>query len=371
MSTTTPIKVGFVGLSTTGWASAVLGPALLQDSLKNTYDLVAVSTSSEESARASAEKYSKEVGHPIEAYFGSTEQIAADPNVDLVAISVKAPYHKALVLPVIQAKKDIFIEWPAGASLEETEEIAEAARVHGVRTIVGLQTRHQAAIQKVRELLSSGIIGTVRSTNITNLIPREGHLWIPFSKEKDLYLVEHKNGATQLHIPILHLLDTVSYLLGDFSSITATSTIAYPTGTVVDNDGKPTPRTYAAQNPDHFSITGILPGGVLANLFWRSGYALGKGRRMYMWEIEGDEGVIRIESSSPFPSVVEPEVYLNGTQVDLDGPTGAVHTIGAAWKDFAEHGSHHATIEDAVKNHKLIDAIEKSAREGKTIHLSL
>lgn len=88
-----------------------------------------------------------------------------------------------------------------------------------------------------------------------------------------------------------------------------------------------------------------------------------------MWEIEGDEGVLRIESAAPFPSIIESELYLNGTQVDLDAQAGVQYTLGAAWKDFAEHGCHHATIEDAVKNHRLIEAIETSAREGKRVEL--
>jgi len=144
-----PIKVGFVGLSTTGWAAKTLAPSLMQSSLRETYDIVAVSTSSEESAQKSANKYSKDIGHPIKAYHGDTSKIASDPDVDLVAIAVKTPYHKQLVMPVIEAKKDFFLEWPAGASLEETKAIAEAAHRQGVRSIIGLQGRHSTALRKV------------------------------------------------------------------------------------------------------------------------------------------------------------------------------------------------------------------------------
>lgn len=146
--TSKKINVGFVGLSSAGWAANTLAPAITHSSL-NTYDLIALSTTSETSAQASAEKYSKELGHPVKAYFGDTSKIANDPDVNLVVISVKAPQHKQAVLPVIEAKKDFFIEWPAGASIEETEEIAAAARKQGVRTIVGLQGRHSYVSIKV------------------------------------------------------------------------------------------------------------------------------------------------------------------------------------------------------------------------------
>lgn len=146
----TKINVGFVGLSaSSGWAAGSLAPAIFQPSLRDRFDLVAVSTTSEKSATASAEKYSKEAGHNIKAYFGETSKIASDPEIDLVVVSVKAPYHREAVLPVIEAKKNFFLEWPAGISTKEAEEIATAAHKNGVRSIIGLQGRHAVVVRKV------------------------------------------------------------------------------------------------------------------------------------------------------------------------------------------------------------------------------
>jgi predicted dehydrogenase len=142
-----PIHVGFVGLSKTGWASSALAPAMFM--LKDKYTLVAVSTSSPESASASAEKYTKDLGYLVKSYHGDTSRVAGDPGVGLVAVAVRAVNHRAAVLPAIEAGKDIFIEWPAGANLKETTEIEEAARRKGIRTMVGLQSRHSPVITKV------------------------------------------------------------------------------------------------------------------------------------------------------------------------------------------------------------------------------
>ena len=142
-----PIKTGFVGLSSKGWASGALGQSLMKSPK---YSLVAVSTTSPESAQASAETQSKVVGHAVKAYHGSTKDIANDPDVEFVAVSVKAPLHKEALLPVIEAGKDFFIEWPAGKSLEETTEIARLAKEKGLKTIVGLQGRQSPFVKKVR-----------------------------------------------------------------------------------------------------------------------------------------------------------------------------------------------------------------------------
>ena len=145
---TKPIRVGFIGLSTSGWAVNMLGPSLTQPSMRHLYDLVAVCTRSEASASASAEKQAKEVGHPVKAYH-EISSIVADPDIDLIVVSITAKDHKAAVLAAINAGKDFFIEWPAGGRIETTLEIAQAAREKGVKSIVGLQGRHSRFANKV------------------------------------------------------------------------------------------------------------------------------------------------------------------------------------------------------------------------------
>ena len=188
MSTNSTLKVGFVGLSKAGWAAGSIAPAILQDSLKDKIDLVAVSTRSQESANESAAIYAEKVGHPVKAFSGSSAAIANDPDVNFVAVSVTAIHHKSSVLPVIEAGKPFFVEWPAGTSSRETAEIAEAARLRGVRSLVGLQTRSSRAVQKVswlcflsmlsdkkcqiREVVQSGKIGKVLSVQLVRFSSR-------------------------------------------------------------------------------------------------------------------------------------------------------------------------------------------------------
>jgi len=197
-------------------------------------------------------------------------------------------------------------------------------------------------------------------------------------RRKTKYIsTDHKffKGATRLSVPIGHQLDQVTHLLGDFASLTATEAILYPVGTFIDADGKPTGKTVQSEIPDHYSITGFLKTGVLVNLFWRAGYAVGEetGRRQYIWEIDGEEGTIRLESNGPLgalPAMVEPDLYLNGKKVELDNPGGPVDSVSVEWKEFADgNRGDYATIEDAVKHHELLDAIELSAKEGRRVVL--
>ncbi|KAG2005039.1 hypothetical protein CC2G_003538 [Coprinopsis cinerea AmutBmut pab1-1] len=207
---TPPIKVAFIGLSTQGWASTTLAPSLTHPSLRSTYSLVAVSTTSPSSALQTAEKWSRELGHEVRAFHGDVESNllrgAADTHwenesdnvksdddesknddsdnklnnnnnagklpfdFDLAVISIRPLSHQPTLLPIIRSKKDFFIEWPVGRNSSETREIAAEAQRYGVRSIVGLQGRLGWAVNKAKEIIESGKIGKILSTNVVSTV---------------------------------------------------------------------------------------------------------------------------------------------------------------------------------------------------------
>jgi len=365
------IRVGFVGLSKTGWAANALAPGLLLTNDK--YTLTAVSTTSAESSSESATKYSEQLGHIVKSFYGDTAQISNNPEVDLVAISVKSTAHRDAVLPAIEAGKDIFIEWPAGRNLEETVEIAEAVKRKGVRAMVGLQSRHTPVIHKVKELINSGKIGKVLSTTIISLSPRELGVWGPRLNDSNRYAADETAGVTLLDIAAGHQLDILTYILGGFSSVSATSATIYPTATIHDSAGNPTGETVQVTTSDHVSFTGLLESGAVASATWHSGYPSTPGRKQFLWVIDGEEGSIKLESDAPsgaFISIRDPDLYLNGELVQLESKGGLIENVKVGWEEFAKGGEgRYATIEDAVRNKQLLKAIDKSAKEGKRVTL--
>lgn len=146
-----PIRLGVIGLSAQGWAAMALTPPLFDPLLKDKYTITAVATSSEASARASVAKYSELTGHTVKGYYGESgaKELANDPNVDLVVVSVKVPDHWAAVSPALEAGKDIYVEWSPGKNFEETQRIADGAKAKGLRTFVGAQYSHSATTRKV------------------------------------------------------------------------------------------------------------------------------------------------------------------------------------------------------------------------------
>src|SRR5438034_8859074 len=133
------IRVGIIGANPDrGWAAEAHIPAL--KSLSDDFEITALSTTRRESADAA----SKLFGVPIA--FDNHQDLVSNPAVDVVAVTVKVPYHLELATAALEAGKAVYCEWPLGNGLNEAETLAALAAGRGVRTIVGLQARQAPAI---------------------------------------------------------------------------------------------------------------------------------------------------------------------------------------------------------------------------------
>lgn len=162
------------------------------------YELVALCNSTVESAKRSIEFHG--LPSTVKAY-GDTSEMAEDPDVDVIVITVNWKNHLQSIKPAILAKKKVFIEWPCGASTAEAEEIARLAKQHGVQTAVGLQMRGDPTVQKAREIIADGTLGRITSAVVTgcfNTAP--ARVWM---KELDFYL-DFFGGGNEYHIGFAH-----------------------------------------------------------------------------------------------------------------------------------------------------------------------
>src|SRR5437588_12356551 len=155
------LGVGIIGVNPVrGWAAEAHIPALR--ALPN-YEIRALSAHSAESARAAGEVFG------VSAVFSDHEQLVSQPDIDLVAVTVKVPHHRELVSAAVAAGKAVYCEWPLGRDLDDAQAMAALAAEQGVRTVVGLQGRQAPAIDFVNELLSDGYVGEVLSTTMVGL----------------------------------------------------------------------------------------------------------------------------------------------------------------------------------------------------------
>ena len=152
------IRVGIVGADTkSGWAKVSHVPAI--NGLPG-LKLAAVATRNEQSAREAAEAFG------ADRWFSDPFAMIRDDRIDVVTIAVKVPAHRELVLAALAAGKAVYCEAPLGRNVAETEEMASAVGSH--HTAIGLQGRHNPAVRRAAELVSSGRIGRPLNARIVS-----------------------------------------------------------------------------------------------------------------------------------------------------------------------------------------------------------
>lgn len=118
--------------------------------------VLAVSSSS-----GRAPEYAARTG--IDRAYSSHEELLADPEVDAVYIPLPNSLHHPWILRAAQAGKHVLCEKPIALSAADLAEIEEAANTAGVHVAEAFMYRHHPQIERVRELLNSGEIGSIIS----------------------------------------------------------------------------------------------------------------------------------------------------------------------------------------------------------------
>src|SRR5712671_4171545 len=276
------LGVGIIGVSPVrGWAATAHIPALR--ALPN-YEIRALSAHNAESARAAGDMFG------VSAVFSDHEQLVTQPDIDVVAVTVKAPRHRELVSAALAAGKAVYCEWPLGRDLDDARALAALATEQGVHTVVGLQARQAPATEFVQELLRDGYVGEVLSTTMVGLsVP--GDVVI----KPNAYMLDQANGANLLTIALGHSLDTLNYVLGEFADLWAVSDVRRPLISI-EETGEQIVKTAA----DQIAVIGTLTSGATVSVHIREAVAGGTG---FLWEINGTDGTLRISADAAYPEI--------------------------------------------------------------------
>ncbi|MDP3676318.1 MAG: Gfo/Idh/MocA family oxidoreductase [Novosphingobium sp.] len=356
------LHIGVIGASSEGgWARYAHMPAL---AAVPGIEVAAVMTSNRESAARSAAAFG--VPHGVASLDGL---LALD--LDLVAVSVKAPEHAGAALAVLDAGKHLFVEWPMGANLGQAQAIERRARERGKRGFIGLQARMAPEVRHAASLIADGYLGRLTSISIDAAFPfwRE-----PVSAG---YSAQVENGAHLLAIPGGHGLDLMRLLAGDVRSLNAR--VRRTRDSVMATDaGRAVPMTA----PEQFSVIGALENDALLSAHY-DGTSLTPGS--FRMALAGEDGELLLEADG-MPEIAP--FRLSGTRqaggsldaiacpapdIGSDAPrAGPAYNTYFMWRqiarDLADGTESAPSLATGLETRKLLDAIATSAASnGKTI----
>lgn len=170
-------------------------------------ELVAVGSRTTESAEKFGQQYD------IPRRYGSYEELANDPEVDVIYVATPHPMHKENTLLCLQAGKGVLCEKPFTINAGEAVEMIEYARQHGLFLMEAMWTRYLPLMVRLREMLAAKVIGDVK------LVQADFSFNAPFNPHGRLFDLELGGGA--LLDAGIYPVSMASMLLGKPSKVTS------------------------------------------------------------------------------------------------------------------------------------------------------
>ncbi|KAJ4304823.1 hypothetical protein N0V90_000351 [Kalmusia sp. IMI 367209] len=371
--TKAPLRTALIGLSSsakTSWASGAHLPGLLSPNGRSKLPITALLNSSVKAAQSAIETY--KLPSETKAY-GSPEDLANDPDIDLVICNTRVDKHFETILPSIKKGKDVFVEWPIASNTADIETLVQEARKSGSRVAVGLQRRWAPPAVKLREIIKNGHngkqLGKILSVDVR---AQGGSINREILPEGLKYFVDRKVGGNVITIGNGHLLDTILSVVGELQSVHTKLQLQRPDVRIRESSSEKIIETVRSDVPDLISLHGTLQSSATIAYLFRRGSPF-PGTPALTWTINLEYGEIRIVSVSGLnlelgePATIHVH-WFDGDEVEEvkwqwsaeqeQLPLSARNVLSTllAFADGNEAGNGWVSIEDAANRAKLIES---------------
>lgn len=318
-------------------------------------------------------------------------EMLADPGVDAVSITAPNFLHREMGTAFAAAGKHIWIEKPVGLNTADTQAVAVAVRSRRVQGTVGFNYRNAPAVFAARELINAGELGPISHARFRLLSDYAAHPEGALSWRFELA----RGGNGVLGDLGSHGVDLAWYLLGDVEAVIADSAIfiperSRPHGPTTGHSRAKSGQFGVVENDDFLSALMRFRSGARATLEV-SRVAVGE-QNNYGFEIHGAKGTV----SWDFRRMGEIKVGVGTTYQDQSiqtmfvgpeqGAYGAFQPGSATAMSYddlkvveahnflasiADRSPHGATLVDAVRAARTLDAMAESVRSGSWVRLPL
>lgn len=163
--------------------------------------VVAVADPMLDSAKRLAEPYGADTSE-------SGDTILERSDIDVVYICTPHHLHHPYALRALRAGKHVFIEKPMANTVEECEQINQAAKENGLTVGIGHHQRYFPHMKRFRELLQDGAIGELRQINDRLVVDNQWSKRAQWWKQKST-----AGGGGLMNIGV-HQIDRCLWLVG-------------------------------------------------------------------------------------------------------------------------------------------------------------
>ncbi len=284
-------------------------------------------------AAASRELARAEAVRPERAY-DSYDALLRDPAVDAVYVATHNGLHKELSIAALRAGKHVICEKPLAINARDCEEMLRVAESSGRLLAEAFMYRHHPQIPRVRQLVSSGVIGDVMAV--------EASFRFPLSNPDDVRMHAGWGGGALLDVGC-YCVSASRLFLGDSPVGAKALGVFHPTRKV------------------DTSVQGVLDYGAGRCAIISSGFDSGVHQKVVVCGTAGT-----IELTQPFKSWSgHPSVIIRTVDGDETIAFDAVNTFSLEVDDLAlaitGGGTPMVDATDALRNMEILDLLAGAA----------
>jgi predicted dehydrogenase len=346
--------------------------------------LVGISGRNSERVKAFAEKFG------FKRTYEDWRTLVRDPEVDVVDVCTPPHLHAEASILALQSGKHVLCEKPLARSAKEAQAMLQAAERSGLKNMTGFNFRFIPAVSYAKKLIQEGFVGRILNFRGAYLNIELGDLgYINPDAPLDWHFKTETAGYGAISDLGSHILDLARFLVGEVESV------AGATATFVKERPLPeSPEKKGKVEVEDSAVACIkFTNGALGTIetSW-----MAPGRKDFLsFEVTGNEGSLRFN----LERINELEIFTLKDPNEIRGFRNVLVTSrthpkmekfwveqggGFGWDHSFVNEIHHfadcivnnkkvgpdgATFFDGYKNCLLMDAIVKSAKDERWIHV--
>jgi predicted dehydrogenase len=297
-------------------------------------------------------------------------------DIDLVDVSTPGDSHAEIAIAAARAGKAVLCEKPLANTVREAEKMLAAVKKAGVVHMVCHNYRRAPAVWLARQMIEAGELGEIfhyRGTYLQDWIvdPSLPLLW-RFQKEKA--------GSGALGDIACHSVDLARFLVGEITDVTGDLKTFIKERPLVDNPSKKGKVTvddasaalvrFANGATGTIEGTRLAPGRKNYNRFEINGtkgsvaFDLERMNELELYRVDDPAGrqgfrtiLVTDPGSHPYVKSWWPPGHIIGYEHTF------IHTVHDLLEAMADRRSVRPSFEDGVRNQKVLDAWERSAKK--------
>lgn len=281
--------------------------------------------------------------------FEDIEEMLERTQLDALLVCTPNHLHESHVLEGLSAGLHVLVEKPLATTVAGAERIKAAAEKAGKLVMVGMSHRYRSDVQAVRSFVEKGALGTVESVQAVWHTFRPSRAVLGWRERR-----AEAGGGAMLDLG-LTVLDLSLWLLGNPTPVRVSTNLDRPVN------------ERAVEQAGSAFVHCDSGASISIDVNWRH---VGPGERFEVG-LRGTKGSAGINPLRVWQD-------LNGIATDV-APTGAgtsenlfTSAVRAEWAHFltaVADRSKSPSLDAQVRLHRLMDAIYRSAAEGKEIKL--